>query len=141
MPQDTQRVAAASGDAAPAVGPSHASAAIAKSPVAAGAGAERTAANGPPRPAVKHRSAAVILSELARLERMAKRPGSGSSDTGAQATRQSAELIGELDLADPENKRLPALIIERWLTLRDDAASVQEREKAMALPRGDAICE
>jgi thiol-disulfide isomerase/thioredoxin len=88
-------------------------------------------------PAVQPRPAAQILGDLAALERSARRAKAAPMETREQALRRKAELIGELYQADPGHRKLPGLLIERWLALRDDPVAVQEHEKAEALPRGD----
>jgi thiol-disulfide isomerase/thioredoxin len=97
----------------------------------------RPRADTPPPPMVKSRPVAEILSDLARFERQARRSQAASTEAGEQASRRKAELIGELYHADAENKRLPGLLIERWLALRDDPSIVKERAAAEALPKGD----
>ena len=93
------------------------------SPIAKAPQAEK-----PPEPA-KPRAAEFILADLKRI------PVRKSTEDD----RRRAELIGELFRSDPAHRQLPALLTERWLTLRGDASAREERNAALVRKPGDAI--
>ena len=82
----------------------------------------------PPEPA-KPRNVNVILADLKRI------PARKSADDD----RRRADLIGELFRRDPSHRQIPALLTERWLTLRDDPSAGEERSAALSRKPGDPI--
>ena len=100
---------------------------------------------GDPPPEVKSprpvRPVSEILNELNRSHPKRSR-GKGARAVLAsheEESRTRAALIGELYRADPKRANLPALMIERWMTLRDDPEAKAEREAAEAESASSAI--
>lgn len=89
------------------------------------------------------RTAAQILNELnrGRTKRSKTKGRAAHADQVERdvENRRRAVLIGELYQVDPKQSQLPALLIERWLTLPDDPAAKAEREEAEGRPLGDSI--
>jgi thiol-disulfide isomerase/thioredoxin len=75
------------------------------------------------------RAAAAIVTDLKRT------PAKKSADDD----RKRALLIGELYRADPANRLLPVLMVERWMTLRDDPNIRDERTAAAGRKSGDPL--
>jgi thiol-disulfide isomerase/thioredoxin len=87
------------------------------------------------------RTATQILNELNRGRTKRSKARAARADQVARdiENHRRAVLIGELYQADPKQSQLPALLIERWLTLPEDPAAKAEREEAETRPLGDPI--